>query len=140
MMNTERSYFGVYLVLAVATFFLMKTAAQAQTVAVDQRQMSTDLRQGKNKSGLPADSGHKDDDIEQLRLKVDRLLLLLERQQRAMSEMEERLNSVEVKARIATLSSHPQSLGDTAGATEPIAPKTESTASPDSDPGTQSIE
>lgn len=139
-MTTKRSYFGFYLVIAVATLLLMKPAAQAQTAAVDQRQIGTDGPQGKNRSGLPADSGHKDDDIEQLRLKVDRLLILVERQQRAMSEMEQRLNSVEAKPRTATLTSPPLKLGDTAGATEPIGANTESTPSPDSDPVTQSIE
>ena len=91
--------------LLALIFVLLPLSAGAQTVSNGAKPIGNMSEQAsKEQSGSPGAVASKDD-IEQLRAKVDQLVLLVERQQRAMAEMEKRLNSVEAKPQTATVSS-----------------------------------
>jgi Putative porin len=95
-----------YLSLAVVTLLLLTSPAQAQAVSGGGR--TSLLRAPESK-----------DEVEQLKAKLDQLVLLVEQQQRAMAEMEKRLNSVETRPQIPALSPASLKLGETAGAAQP---------------------
>jgi hypothetical protein len=101
-----------YMLVGLAVF-LLTAQAHAQTLAGDERTTSPGAQSEK-------------DDIQQLKAKLDQLLLLVERQQRAMGEMEKRLNSVETRPQTATLSPVSLSLGETSGTPQPDVVRTTS--------------
>jgi hypothetical protein len=125
MMNSDRPHRRLYILLALVTLFSLKPLAQAQAFAGDQRTASTSEHKEKKSTTAP-EAAESKDDIEQLKSKVDQLVLLVERQQRAMAEMEKRLNSVEGKPQTATLSPASLKLGETATATQPADTRTTS--------------
>jgi len=124
-MNSDRPHCRLYMLLALVTLFLLKPSACAQTVAGDPRPNG----QKEKKRTISPEAAESRDDIEQLKSKVDQLVLLVERQQRAMAEMEKRLNSVESKPQTATLSPASLKLSETASATQPADTRTDSTDS-----------
>jgi hypothetical protein len=95
------------------TLFLLKPSAHAQTISGDERPAATSEEKEKTRTISPKAPEAKDD-IEQLKAKVYQLALLVERQQRAMAEMEKRLNSVETRPQSATLSPASLKLSETA--------------------------
>lgn len=115
-MNFCRVRRMLYLLLALVTLVRLESPAQAQTIS------------GGERTTLAKAPGAKDD-IEQLKAKLDQLVLLVERQQQAMAEMEKRLKSVETKPQTATLSPASLKLSETATATLPTDAKTTSTDS-----------
>jgi hypothetical protein len=86
-------------------------------VAADQPRAGA--HENAEKGRATAHPAESNEDIEQLKSKIDRLVLLVERQQRAMAEMEKRLNIVEAKP--LTDESSPASLKhrETTSATPP---------------------
>ncbi len=122
-MNSNRPHFRLCILLTLAALFFLKPSAHAQTVAGDQPRAGASEQKEKARTISPNALEAKDD-IEQLKAKVDQLVLLVERQQRAMAEMEKRLNSVETKPQTATLSPASLKLGETAAATQPADTRT----------------
>ncbi len=121
-MNSNRPHCRLYILLALAALFLLKPSAHAQTAPGEERPSEPKA------SGLTSSPNAREskDDIEQLKSKVDQLVLLVERQQRAMAEMERRLNSVEAKPQTATLSPALLKLSEAAPATQPTDTRTTS--------------
>src|SRR6266850_4927491 len=115
-MKSDRQRRRLYILMALATLFLLKPSAYAQTVANDQRAPGTSTPSEKKRTTSVEPSASKDD-VEQLKSKVDQLLLLVERQERAMAEMEKRLNSVEGSPRKVAPVSASLKLAETASAT-----------------------
>ncbi|HLF84328.1 MAG TPA: putative porin [Blastocatellia bacterium] len=124
-MNSYRLRNRLYLLLALVALFSPKPSACAQTVAGDPRPNE----QKEKKGAISPEAVESKDDIEQLKSKIDQLVLLVERQQRAMAEMEKRLNSVEAKPQTAMLSPASLKLGETAAAAQPADTRITSTDS-----------
>ena len=95
-MNADRS--RLCTLLALMALFLLKSSTNAQIVIGDQPRAASNEREEKMRD---ARGGESKDDIEALKTKIDQLILLVERQQRAMAEMEKRLDSVEAKPQFA---------------------------------------
>jgi len=95
-MNADRS--RLCTLLALMAFFLLKSSTNAQIVIGDQPRAASNEREEKMRDARGVESK---DDIEALKTKIDQLILLVERQQRAMAEMEKRLDSVEAKPQSA---------------------------------------
>jgi hypothetical protein len=113
MMNSIRPHCRLCILLTLVTLFLLKPSAHAQTISGDERPAATSEEKEKTRTISPKAPEAKDD-IEQLKAKVYQLALLVERQQRAMAEMEKRLNSVETRPQSATLSPASLKLSETA--------------------------
>jgi putative porin len=113
-MKSDRQHCRLYILMTLATLFPLNHSAQAQTVASNQSAAGTRAQSEKKRA---AEMSASKDDVEQLKSKVDQLLLLVERQERAMAEMEKRLNSVEGASRKATPGPASLKLGETASAT-----------------------
>lgn len=126
-MKSDRQHCRLSILMALATMFLLSPSAHAQTVANDQGSPATSAQPEKKRT-ISAGAAASKDDVEQLKSKVDQLLLLVERQTRAMAEMEKRLNSVEAKPQSAALSPASLKLGEPAAVTPPDT-KTPNTAS-----------
>lgn len=114
-MKSNRQHCRLYIFIALMTLFSLNRSAHAQASADDQRTASTSEYKEK-KATIAAESK---DGIDQLKSKIDQLVLIVERQQRAMAEMEKRLNNVEGKPQTAALSPASLKLGETAAATRP---------------------
>lgn len=131
-MKLDRQHRRLCVLAALAALFLMRPSAHAQNVANEQRPPSTTANTEKDRA-ISAGASASKDDVEQLKLRVDRLLLLVESQQRAMAEMEKRLNSVEGAPRTdpqkAIASPASLKVGETA--TAPTAIKPPNSASSD---------
>jgi hypothetical protein len=128
-MKSDRHHCRLYILMALATLLLLKDSSQAQAVANDQSAGGTSV-QSEKKRTTSAEASASKDDVEQLKSKVDQLLLLVERQERAMAEMEKRLNSVEGAPRKATPGLASLKLAEPALATAPDAkaPTTDASA------------
>ena len=99
--------------LAFIVLALTHGSVEAQTFArSDQPKPETSAPPPKK------DSDSSRTDIQDLKAKVDQLLMIVERQQRAMSEMEKRLNSVETRPQNATPTPAALKTGDVAGVAE----------------------
>ncbi len=122
-MNSNRPHCRLCILLTLVTLFLLKPSAQAQTVADDPRPAGASEQKEKKRTVSPKTPEAKDD-IEQLKAKLDQLVLLVERQQSAMAEMEKRLNNVEAKPQTATPSPASLKLGETAAAKQPADTRT----------------
>ncbi|HXF40304.1 MAG TPA: putative porin [Blastocatellia bacterium] len=117
------------MLLALIVFSLAHSSVEAQTIArSDQPKPETSAPSSKT------DSDSSRTDIQELRAKVDQLLMIVERQQRAMSEMEKRLNSVETGPSKANPLPASFKLGETAGAKPGDASSTNASASAASSP------
>src|SRR6185295_4979412 len=117
------------MLLALIVFSLAHSSVEAQTIArSDQPKPETSAPSSKT------DSDSSRTDIQKLRAKVDQLLMIVERQQRAMSEMEKRLNSVETGPSKANPLPASFKLGETAGAKPGDASSTNASASAASSP------
>jgi hypothetical protein len=127
-MKPDRQHCRLYILVTLVTLFLLSPSAHAQTVAKDQRAPGTSAQSEKNRT-ISAEAPASKDAVEQLKLKVDQLLLLVERQGRAMAEMETRLNIVERAPQKAMPSPASLKLGETAGAATPVDVKGTNTAS-----------
>ncbi|MEK6288521.1 MAG: putative porin [Acidobacteriota bacterium] len=127
-MKSDRQHCRLYILLLLATLFSLSPSAHAQTVTGDQRPKGTSEQKEKTQAVLPEVAKTKDD-VEQLKSKLDQLVLLVERQLRTIAEMEKRLNSVEGKPASATLSPASLKLGETAAATLPTGTRTTNTDS-----------
>ncbi|PYT06168.1 MAG: hypothetical protein DMF60_09920 [Acidobacteria bacterium] len=114
-MKSNRQHCRLYIFMALMTLFSLNRSAHAQASADDQRTASTSEYKEK-KATIAAESK---DGIDQLKSKIDQLVLIVERQQRAMAEMEKRLNNVEGRPQTAALSPASLKLGETAAATRP---------------------
>src|SRR5262245_4256034 len=125
MMNFVRRFSTRYLPLSLVALVLLLATAQAQNVSESTQQKPV-------LSGGAASN----DQIEQLKSKVDQLMLLIERQQRALAEMEKRLNGVEAKPQAS--SPVPASLK--LGATEEPALRNEASTVVSSEAQPQSLE
>jgi putative porin len=117
MMNFSRSTSGLGILLILAALSLT-TSTYAQTVSNDERPGSASEQKEKARAVAP-NAPETKDDLEQLKSKLDRLVMLVERQQRAMAEMEKRLNSIDTKPRTASLSPASLKLGENAASTQP---------------------
>ena len=91
-MNSNRP-FRVCMLLALATGLLLSASTSAQTTTMTADRPATAGEEGKTRASS-SDSSSAKDDIEHLRSKIDQLVLLVERQQQAMAELERRLNSI----------------------------------------------
>jgi len=103
------------ILLALAALFLVRPSTHAQTNSGEERPGPTTERKAKASTISPG-APEPQDDIEQLKAKVDLLVRLLERQQQAMAAMEKRLNSVEGKPQTPTISPVSMKLGESAPA------------------------
>jgi putative porin len=118
-MKSDRQKCMLFVVTALAALFMLRPCAQGQTVANEQRTAGTGAQSDKKQPISPEAPASKDD-VEQLKSRVDQLLRLVEHQERAMAEMEKRLNSVE-RAPQATLSPASIKMGETAAGAAPVA-------------------
>lgn len=123
-MNSDRKLGKLFIPLALLGFVFLRTPVQAQTIPDAQQRKPTTAR-----------TAESEDQIEQLKSKVDQLVLLIERQQRALAEMEKRLNGVEAKPQTATLSPASLKLGETTGTTVRSEASTIASDSSGSSPG-----
>jgi hypothetical protein len=115
--------------VALIALALTHGSVEAQTIArSDQPKPETSAPPSK------ADSDSSRNDIQELKAKVDQLLMIVERQQRAMSEMEKRLNSVETGPSKAIPLPASIKLGETVGAKPSDASIAGASASPVSSP------
>jgi len=109
-MNTDKTSSRLLGLLALIVLALTHGLVEAQTIArSDQPKPETTPTPKTN--GDPSRT-----DIQELKAKVDQLLMIVERQQRAMSEMEKRLNNVETAPSKAIPVPASIKLGETAGA------------------------
>jgi hypothetical protein len=89
-MTTDKTSSRLLGLLALIVLALTHGSVETQTIArSDQPKPVTSAPPAKT------DSDSSRSDINELKAKVDQLLMIVERQQRAMSEMEKRLNNVE---------------------------------------------
>ena len=91
-MNSNQPFRG-WMLLALATGLLLSASTSAQTTTMTADRPVTAGEEGKTRASS-SDSSSAKDDIEHLRSKIDQLVLLVERQQQAMAELERRLNSI----------------------------------------------
>jgi hypothetical protein len=80
--------------MTLAVLCLLKSSANAQSVVDEQRTADISARTIRSKV-VPVEAPASKDDVQQLQQRVDQLLRLVERQERAIAEMEKRLNTVE---------------------------------------------
>ena len=107
------------MLLALFTLLLVCPSAHGQNASSGSPSNGTTEHIEKKRT---AEASEPKEDIEQLKTRLDQLMLLVERQQRAMSEMERRLNGVESRPQPAVT---PVSLkaGDTKAGTAEVARK-----------------
>ena len=117
-MKSDRQKCMLFVVTALAPLFMLIPSAHGQTI-VNKQPAGTGAQSDKKQPISPETPASKDD-VEQLKLRVDQLLRLVEHQERAMAEMEKRLISVE-RAPQATLSPASLKLGETATGATPAA-------------------
>ena len=112
-MNSHRSSYRIYLILALIALFAKPAFGklQAETRAAQQRSSSepaTSPRQVESsatadpKSGSPLES-----EVQQLKARVDQMQALIEQQQRALAELGRRLDSTGTKTQTAALTVAP---------------------------------
>jgi hypothetical protein len=104
------------MLLALATALLLSAATGAQTMNIPADRPAPAGEEGRTRATSP-DSSTAKDDIEHLKSKIDQLVLLVERQQQAMAELERRLNSIEPRPRTAVV--NPASLKLAVGTSTP---------------------
>ena len=109
-MTTDKTSSRLLGLLALIVLALTHPSVEAQTIArSDQPKPVTSAPPAKT------DSDSSRSDINELKAKVDQLLMIVERQQHAMSEMEKRLNNVETAPSKAIPLPASIKLGETAG-------------------------
>ena len=114
-MNSNRP-FCVWMLLTIATALLLSASTSAQTMNLSADRPATAAEEGRVRATSPDPSTAKDD-IEHLKSKIDQLVLLVERQQQAMAELERRLNGLAPRPQNAAV--NPASLKLAVGTSTP---------------------